>query len=167
MAEAPRLFMFEFRGHADIRPSERPDNDEFVGFLNNVSGRIAQEIQQEIKRALPPSVNVEAQISFFQGSVTWEGVIVVLDWMARLGGTAEFLGVLVTLVQIAVDRVLRRWLSEQSTFRVRLAGPVQTEVTMQTVNKQPMKWNAMSALTALTVVNTLLLVALLIVSFVR
>lgn len=168
MTEIPRLLYFELRGQAELQLLEKQELAQAIYFLNNESDRIAQQIQQEIKRSLPPSVHVEAQLSFFEGSIGWEGVILVLDWMARLGGTAEFIGVLVTIIRIAVNRVLRRWLSDGTMpFKIRGANFIQSEVIVQTEKQSQVRWNAMSTLTIFTAINTLLLVALLILWLVR
>ncbi|MDD2694405.1 MAG: hypothetical protein PHD58_00590 [Anaerolineales bacterium] len=169
MVEEPRIFLFEFRG--EITTLEKGEVSEVVFYLNDGSNTISQEIQQEIRRALPVGVNIETQIRFYQGTIAWEGVVIVLDWMARLSGAVEFVSILSRIVKIAVERVVQKWLSRrnQLPFLLGVINPMQVEVIFQTVSghsgqsKQPQSVSTFRNLILLTAVNTLLLITVLIV----
>lgn len=176
MADESRLLLFEFRGRAETRAKETPEESEIAFFLNDQSDIIEREIQQEIRRTLPLGVNIETQIRFYEGSIAWEGIVVILDWMARLAGAAEFVGILSKIVKAAVERVLQRWLGRrnQLPIPVRVVGPIQVEVTFQTASgytshsasRQSPAANISRILVLLTVINTLLLLAVLIIQLV-
>jgi hypothetical protein len=176
MADESHLFLFEFRGRAETRTKETPEEPEITFFLNDQSEIIEREIQQEIRRALPLGVNIETQIRFYEGSIAWEGIVVILDWMARLAGAAEFVSILSKIVKAAVERVLQRWLGRrnQLPFPVRVVGPIQVEVTFQTASGYPSQSTGRQSPTVsiprilawLTAINTLLLLAVLIMQLV-
>lgn len=108
------VLTFEFTG----RTSRRDDAHDFVETepqlitqLNAKSTEIARTIQQEIERSLPPSVGARVEIAFHEGSVRITGLVVILDWMATLGSAAEFTILLRQLIRIAIQQVIRPWLT--------------------------------------------------------
>jgi hypothetical protein len=115
MTEETRMYMFEFRGRAEILrraegQKESPNESEIVRQLNNNSTLIAQAIQQELVRGLSPSLTVQAQIHFYEGSISFAGVIVLLDAIATLAGATEFLATFSRLVEIVVQGVMQKWI---------------------------------------------------------
>lgn len=166
MSIEPRTFTFEFHGRVDIIEEQTPTPREVVVYLDSESESIAEEIKYEIGRALPPSVNIETQISFDLGSVTWDGMVVIVDWMGRLAGE-DFGEALLHLVRIAVDQsVKRRLAGRHGSFRVILKTPVETEVTLMNASLRT-RWDSTRTVVLLTSANAVLLVALVVATIVR
>lgn len=86
---------------------------DMVYSLNDEAEEISDRIAREVKRSLPPGIVVVADISFTVGSLEFAGIVTVVNWMAVLGGAAQFTGILSRLVQAAVRRVLRRRFGRQ------------------------------------------------------
>lgn len=164
MAEENRVFLFEFRGRTEVITLEEQNELEIIQSLSNQSELIERDIQQEIKRNLPPGVNVETQIQFYEGSIEWIGIVAVLDWMARLAGVAEFIGILSKLIEVAIERVLKRWLIRRNQIRTRAIGPLQIEVFFQSPVRHSNKREITPSnlLMLIAVINTILLLSLLI-----
>ena len=165
MATEAGIFLFKFAGRAVTRASVNEEESEsiIVRQLNEVSYEIAEEIQEEVRRVLPPSVLVQSEIQFFEGSISWIGVVTVLDWMARIAGAVELIEMFSNAIQFVVERVMRRWLSgRRIPIRLRLAGPIQVEVSYQMPESAKRQSDQIRALLVLSALNTLLLVAFLI-----
>jgi hypothetical protein len=101
MANELQMLMIEFHGSAYFVEDEDGEIDfgrenkdtrrqrQAVERLNRSSIEIAREIQKELKRVLPPSINAQAQVRFEDGSVTWSGVILLIQAM---GLVVDFVG---------------------------------------------------------------------------
>lgn len=180
MTNEPRMFIFEFRGRAETEQtfvtgqssSENGVRDsELVRALNEHSLEIAREIQREMARLLPPSVVVQAQIEFYEGSAAFEGVIIVLDWMARLAGAIDLALMLTRPMRSVIRRVLRQQISG---IGVQPVSPIQVDLAVPTAgehDEQPGAfWNLTvtvpNLLLILTGLDTVLLAILLIIQFV-
>lgn len=166
MSIEPRTFTFEFHGRVDIIEEQTPTPREVVVYMDSESESIAEEIQYEIGRSLPPSVSIETQISFDLGSITWDGTVLIVDWMGRLAGK-HFSEALLHLVRIAVDQSVKRRLGgRHGSFRVVLKTPVETAVTLMNASQRN-GWESTKALALMTIANSLLLVALIVARIVR
>jgi hypothetical protein len=132
--------MFEFRGRAEIlrraeSEKESPNESETVRRLNNNSTLIAQAIQQELVRGLWPSLTVQAQIHFYEGSISFAGVVILLDAMAALAGATEFLATFTRLVEIVVQGVMQtRILNEVDAAN--FTTSIRVEVSQSTPRRQ-------------------------------
>jgi hypothetical protein len=92
------------------------NRNEIVPWLDSHSDYIAEDIEREIKKALPPGVQVNANIEFNYGSIEWAGVVIILDWMARLGSSAGLIEYIAKGVKIAVDKIVRRNIRNQTKY---------------------------------------------------
>jgi hypothetical protein len=109
------------RFEEDSVDSKESENDfiqrnKIVRWLDRHSDFIADDIRREIKKVLPPGVQVNANIDFNYGSIEWAGVVIILDWMARLGSSAGLVEYIVKGVKIAVDKVVRRNIRNRTTY---------------------------------------------------
>jgi len=162
------IHVFEFNGRAIIDQHDKNDISyrEIVFKFNNQSYKISEEIQTEISRTLPPSVMVQTQIQFFDGSIAWTGIVTILDWMARLAGAAELVGILNVIIRSAIERVMRRWLLGWLDMRGNMS--IQVEVIPQNIgtSKIAKKYDIFRRLFFITVLNTLLLLIVIVVQIV-
>jgi hypothetical protein len=140
MAEQARMYMFEFRGRAEILrraqgQTEPPNESEIVRQLSNNSTLIANAIQQELVRGLSPSLTVQAQIHFYEGSISFAGVIVLLDAMATLAGATEFLTTFARLVEIVIRGIIQKWILNEPNI-ANFTTSIQVEVSQPTHRRQ-------------------------------
>lgn len=97
-------------GQEQVSNTETPQTlNELIFELNNSAVEIAEAVRIELARVLPPSINVYSQISFFEGSISWSGIITIVDWMDRIGGTIGFLEIVLKVSKFAVEKVLEHW----------------------------------------------------------
>jgi hypothetical protein len=120
MPDDLHMLLFDFNGGIEIPDSDQnavsvlPSGveirhaDETVSALNKQAEVISQKIEREIRRILPPTVTVQANIQFDEGSVVITGVVALLSWAAPIVGDAakKELG---ELVKLAIKRVLSRY----------------------------------------------------------
>ena len=106
--------------------------NEIVRWLDSRSEYIAEDIEREIKKALPPGVQVDVNIEFSYGSIEWAGVVFILDWMARLGSSAGLIEYIAKGVKIGVNKVVRRNLRKQTKY----CENINTEVAVTPLNVQ-------------------------------
>lgn len=166
-AERQRIYTFKFRGRLMVEQERKREVEyyykEKVSDLNLRSGEIAQEIEREIARALPPSVSVQVQIGFDSGSITWAGIISILDWMARLEGSTMFVIGLANLIQIVIQRVLGQQPGIQgSTSSTDVSVVGSAEGVTEELQVNSFRRSRLRPLALLTGLNTLLLLILLV-----
>jgi len=106
--------------------------NEIVPWLDSRSDYIAEEIEREIKKTLPPGVQVNVNIEFNYGSIEWAGVVIILDWMARLGSSAGLIEYIAKGVKIGVDKIVRRNIRNQTKY----CENISTEVVVTPTNVQ-------------------------------
>jgi len=184
MASRPKILLFEFYGNyvtsiTNENSRETVSEISIVNDLNDNADEIALEIQTEIKRLLPPSVNVHAQITFNPGSITWLGFISIMDWMDKIGGVIGFLEVTSRLIKFVVEKVMRRRLTRYNNRRD--GGSVDVEVTFQQLEDSAQQTLAASSLAEtipvgafnvnlsllIAFINTILLIIMLILQLTR
>jgi hypothetical protein len=100
----------ERSGEAEDSPRSARSTRRLLRNLDAEAEGISQKIEREIKRILPPSVTVQANIQFDEGSIVFTGVVAILKWAAPIVGDAakKELGELVKLV---IKRVISRYLT--------------------------------------------------------
>ena len=79
--------IFEFSGSAQERSTneKREISDyELAEVMNRRSAEMAERIRKDLKRMLPPGTEVTVEIDYFPGSLEWAGVVLLLDWTARI-----------------------------------------------------------------------------------
>lgn len=106
--------------------------NEIVPWLDSRSDYIAEDIEREIKKTLPPGVQVNVNIEFSYGSIEWAGVVIILDWMARLGSSAGLIEYIAKGVKIGVNKVVRRNMRNQTKY----CENINTEVVVTPSNVQ-------------------------------
>src|ERR1043165_715164 len=95
MTDETRMHIFEFRERAEIvqraqGPDPAPNESRIILHLNDNSTLIAQAMQVELIRGLSPSLSVQAQIHFYEGSIAFAGVVIWLDALGSLAGSPDF-----------------------------------------------------------------------------
>lgn len=123
MPDQPATVVLEFAGRANtqrdhqvpghLKSLDATEAYEVIPSLNQDSLDIAAEIRDRLSGLLPPGVSVDVQIEFRHGSIEWAGVILVLDWMARLSGSVALLEYLKRSARVAIDQVVRRHLQQR------------------------------------------------------
>jgi hypothetical protein len=122
MPDDLHMLLFDFSGTVDIPDTEsnskagaaKAEVKEallvLLHSLNKQAEAISQKIEREVRRILPPTVTVQANIQFDDGSIVFTGVVALLKWAAPIVGEAakKELGELVKLV---IKRVISRYLT--------------------------------------------------------
>jgi len=136
-----------------------PNESPIVTYLSNNSILIAQAIQGELTRGLSPSLSVQAQIHFFEGSVTFAGVIILIDAIGTLAGSPEFLSTVSRLVEMVIHSVVQKWIFDKLDI-ANFTTSIQVEVS-QTLHRQRNEWRRFQDLGILMIINLILLLILL------
>jgi len=185
MSNNLQILEFEFEAHAES-VEDNADNvpptkklEVMVNELNYKSDEVAQQIQQELRRTLPPRVRVEVDIQFFKGSLTAIGTVILLFLQPIVLEAGKqvlaqsFEAGFTRIIQFAVRRILSRHLKG-----IPLGSPLEVDVqpltedieTSQTNTNVPATITAASPtgslgyLLPLTAANTFLLIVLIIVA---
>ena len=164
MAQGSRIYTVEFRGRAEvIRRTQSqeplPNESQIVRNLNDNSTLIAQTIGDQLTGGLSPSLSVQVQIHFYEGSISFAGVIILLDAMGSLADSPEFLATFSRLVEIVIQSVLQKWILDELDANI---FTISTQVEV----KQPMHrrsggWMSFQNLAILMLANTVLLLILI------
>lgn len=90
--------------------------DELIEHLNH--SRIEEEIQERLRDRLRlDRLEIDARIHFSRGSIEWDGVLYVLNWLAAAGGTiglAEFLRkMIIAVIDAAIKKRLPKILKHE------------------------------------------------------
>ncbi|MBO0754259.1 MAG: hypothetical protein J2P54_00225 [Bradyrhizobiaceae bacterium] len=105
---------------------------DMVSKLNGTADTIAEGIEREVKKFLPPEIGVQAHVQFYVGSVLLTGTVALVTWAgsiitqaAREEVEKQLGGFVKTAVQRVMSRVLgEQWLSTQ-------LGPMDVRVTLE------------------------------------
>ncbi len=93
-------------------------SEKAILLLNSKKIEIADKINRALERQLPSSfggnVKVITSLEFSEGSITWAGVITVLDWVGRIVDTVTFMQLTSSAIQFAVNKVISREASQNS-----------------------------------------------------
>lgn len=126
MTNEPQVLIFELNGTSEMVETDEatrpPYNwlEDIVMVMNNDADAICDKIEREVKKLLPPTVTVQANVQFEEGSLILSGTVAVLSW----GGSVVFQTIkgeieeqLAGLVKIAVQRVMNRQMTTHKMFR--------------------------------------------------
>ena len=172
MANELQMLMIEFHWSAYFVEDEDGEIDfgrenkdtrqqrQAVERLNRSSIEIAREIQRELKRVLPPSINAQAQIRFEDGSVTWSGVILLIQAMGLVVDFVGFAEITKKLAEITVDRVVRRWVNEVGG-QAQFDEPTQIIIVAPLAQKTSIEATSQFRMARLLIYNTIILAVLL------
>jgi hypothetical protein len=171
MANELQMLMVEFHGTASFAEEQEVEIDfgqrnEFrrhrkeIELLNSNSNEIAREIQRELRRVLPPSITAQAQIRFEEGSITWSGVILLIQAMGMVVDFVGFAEITKKLAEITIDRVVRRWV--YSTNRqMQFDEPTQIVIVTPQAQKPTIEATSQFRMARLLTINTIILAILL------
>jgi len=112
MNSDPQILTFEFSGKTTPRklshsePDQAHQDPSIVIQLNDSAPSIAAAISDDLRRSLPRGLDVQVQLKFNHGSVEWAGVVLVVDWLARISGSVAMVAYLSRAIQISVDRIV-------------------------------------------------------------
>lgn len=171
--------VFEFSGKAQEREPSNPiekrlgQDYELAESMNQRSSEMAERIRKEVKRMLPPGIEVTVEIDYFPGSIEWAGVITVLDWAARIADNISLIEYIQRAIQFAMNRThrleLRRfspgfssWQVETEVRVVRFPESYGQAKSRSTFYGLPRAGLGLGEVRAVMYLNTLLLVAILI-----
>lgn len=108
--EGKPMMAVNFYGKAKIR-NEREHRksleSEFIPSLNVEADKIAYEIRREIKENLPAGLDVNLDISFYKGSIRWDGVANVLQVLGSIVGGVDFTKLVIGVIRFSINKVLR------------------------------------------------------------
>lgn len=146
MANQSSLISFKVNGEIELdggspqwRREIYPEVElELVDSLNEHADDIAKDIEQQIQRSLSTAVNLESEIYFYHGSIDFEVIIYVLDWMARIADSVDFITMLTPYVQLVIGRVLRNWLRKHGPSQS-MRPIIQMDVTTDIVKSSTTK----------------------------
>ncbi len=108
--------VFEFRGSArQSHRSEDKNSESEWGYdaaqiMNERCGEICDSIRADLKRSLPPGIEVSVEIEYFPGSLEWLGVVTIMDWAARIADNISLGEYIARAIRSVVNRVNRRFL---------------------------------------------------------
>ena len=159
----PYMMVFEFRGLATAdQRSEQGERESArtVAFLNEQSRGIGVEIQRGLESVLP-SVRARVQISFREGTVHFEGQV-ILEWLGHVVDAITLIIFATQAIQFVVRRVLQRWFMRWN-LQVALAGPIQVQLSALPTDAGQERLEVFRNYALLMLINTILLLALLIV----
>jgi hypothetical protein len=176
-----QILEYAFEAYAEIiEPNLKNENratstDLAVKKLNELSDDIAQQLQHEIRRALPSRVRVEVDIQFYPGSIVAVGIIIlsflqpIVQEAGKKALEKSFEKGFTRIIEFAVKRILSRNLRGFS-----LAGPLEVDVqpSEETIQASQSVAHAQALiaqtspnlgyLLPLTTANTVLLIVLII-----
>lgn len=177
MANELQMLMVEFHGTANFAEDQDTDIDfgrdrnEFrrhrkeIEFLNDNSNEIAREIQRELRRVLPPSINVQTQIRFEEGSIEWSGVILLIQAMGMVVDFVGFAEITKKLAEITIDRVVRRWVYGINR-QVQFDQPTQIVIGTPPTQQPSSEATAQFRMARLLIYNTIILAILLFIQLI-
>jgi hypothetical protein len=134
---------------------------ELLGDLTRKAETIGRTIERELRRILPPTVTVQANIQFEEGSVLVAGTVALLSWAAPIVRDAakKELG---ELVKLAIKRVISRYLLPHVGAALEMSVAPQSTVSdlPPAVSDHPPAFagGKISASTALFVITGLILI---------
>ena len=108
-----------FRDDSDYLGENKKDKEKTekaVQLLNSNKYEIAGKINNILERQLPSSylgnVKIETQLEFGIGSITWAGVVIVLDWVGKIVDTVTFVQIMTGAIQFAINKVITQETSQ-------------------------------------------------------
>lgn len=120
--------VFEFSGRTQERsPSNSNDKRDLLDYdlaerMNQRSSEMAERIRRDLKRMLPPGLEVTVEIDYFAGSLEWAGVVMLLDWAARIADNISLIEYIQRAIRFSINRVhrleLRRFPPDISNLQV-------------------------------------------------
>jgi hypothetical protein len=104
------LLALNFNGRAKIKDERKHKEGilEFIPVLNTETSNISDEIKREIKSSLPLGLDVNVDIQFSSGSITWLGIVAVLDVVKNFNAGITFSKFLKDVVKLAINKVVRQ-----------------------------------------------------------
>lgn len=156
-------YVFRFRGSVSEEELKRTDRNSqmMITHLEEARSTMRSQIESEISRDIPEIDRLHVSIDFEMGSIDWIGeVIVYLDWMARLGGSAAFLIMIKDTIRRGVDRILAKHGIPSPRTAVGLTYPLRVARLMYSSESHNSGDLVLGAILALASVNTLLLLAI-------
>ncbi len=185
-------FVVAFRGQVEVseggrvpggdKPStESMSVDQLVVALNEDVGRLSEEAERELGRMLPPGISARVELTFSTGSLVVAGMLTLFAWAAPIVAKRALETVTERALGLALDRVLRRQLiSRRSQLSLRGPLSIQTEFSAvpaleestlpaESAPTAPVLGPTLGGLgaTVLLVVNTVLLMALVVIEALR
>ena len=100
--------LFAVKGGVEFRADLRQGSN-LLGELTKNAETISRMIEREVRRILPSTVTVQANIQFDEGNILVTGTVMLLSWAAPIMRDAakKELG---ELVNLAIKRVLSRYI---------------------------------------------------------
>lgn len=106
----------DFQGRAKIKGEKKEKPTliaKFIPGLNRQAEDIAHEIREEIRHNLPVGLDVQVDISFSLGSVSWDGIANVLDVAGKFVDGIDFTKIAISVIRFAINKVIRKRIEPQ------------------------------------------------------
>jgi hypothetical protein len=104
------LWAVDFHGAATLQKKDaatRQAQKTLIPTLNGRSSHIAERISEEIRRSLPAGTDISVEIQFSHGSITWLGIVTVMDTVGRLTDGIDLGKRAIQLIEFLVNKILR------------------------------------------------------------
>ena len=123
--KAKHKYDFSIRGSASFIQNgnlgtitDDHQSEKAIILLNSKKSEIADQINSTLDRQLPASfggnVKVITSLEFGQGSITWAGIIIILDWVGKIVDTVTFIQLTSSAIEFAVNKIISREASRNS-----------------------------------------------------
>lgn len=81
--------------------------NELIDDLN--SSHVEDEIEDRLRERLAvEGLNINARIHFYEGSIEWDGVLYVMNWMAVTGGTIGLVDYLRKIIMSVINTTIKQ-----------------------------------------------------------
>ncbi len=126
--------MFEINGKAEIIPLPNTDGvrdiSKEVNKLNAKAEVVAERIEREVRKHMPPYVSVQANIQFENGSLILTGTVALLSWVGSIvfdAAKEEVELQFSSLIKASVQRVINQVFSSEGLYGA--ISPIDMTVT--------------------------------------
>lgn len=122
MPDELRMIMFECNGKADfsdLGKNHKTMPQTKAAELNGKAEEIAEKIEREVRKHLPPYVSVQASVQFDSGSLILAGTIALLSWGGSIvfdAAKGEVERQLSELIKASVQRVMNKVFSAEGLY---------------------------------------------------
>jgi len=101
----------------------------------DIAHRLRDRLQVE-------GLEIDARIRFYEGSIEWDGVLYVLNWMAAVGGTVGLVDYLRKIIMSVINTTIKRQLPtplqhEELKTTVFVEEELMTPISVPTIYQQP------------------------------
>lgn len=130
-------------------------------YIPKIEREIASELRDMTAHLIEERLDVHVNIRFHKGSVLFSGVVIVMNWMARISGAISLIQMIADAIRWVVRRVLQRYVRNRK-IQVSVFNPIptvtQSSPQQTSVNQDSPLFSLRSILLAITLLNAVLFV---------